>query len=297
MSPRAVLSEQSDRQDRDERDRLRTLERRFEALLERRRTLLQELRKLSGEQRTLFDRRQEPQAEVERLYRAHNELGHRLTTLRTARDAARRQVEEAVVAKRELLLTFDRKEGERPELIRKEISELELQQQTRALSLEEENALIAKLRQRSADLKEAEAKAGVVADHARLRQEADAAVAHARAEVERLSEEFRSARAERDTSMKAIHQHLETAGSLLAELREKGKARAELMREVDEVSRELDAVDNEGRELLARHRARRAEAARTVRQYSARRRSGEDALASVAEAHFEELMKHGKVTL
>ena len=297
MTPRVVLSEESDRQERDERQQLRYLEGRFETLLTKRRTLLSELRKLSAEQKELFDRRQDRQAEVESLYRSHSELGHKLVALRSGRDAARRKVEEAVVAKRELLLTFDRKEGERPELIRKEIAELELRQQTRALPIEEENALIARLRQRTADLKEAEARSGVVADHARLRKEADLAIASARAEVDRLGEEFQAARTERDASMKAIHGHLEAAGGLLAELRTKGKARAELMHEVDAVSRELDGVDREGRELLAKTRARRAEAVRTLRQYSGRRRPAEETIATVAEAHLEELMKRGKVTL
>jgi len=44
-------------------------------------------------------------------------------------------------------------------------------------------------------------------------------------------------------------------------------------------------------------RARRAEAIKTLRQYSGRRRPPEEALASIADAHLEELLKRGKVTL
>ena len=297
MTPRVLLTEEADRDEREDRQRLRTLENRFETLLERRRALIGELRKLSGEQKALFDRRQEPQAEVEKLYQAHGQLGHQLAELRSARDAARRKVEEAVVHKREMLLTFDPAERERPEQIRREIAELELRQQTRALPITEENALIARLRKRNADLKEAEARVQVVAAHESLRKEADLAVANARAEVERLGEEFRKARAARDAAMTAIRERLQTAGGLVAELRAKGKARAEAMRELDGLSRELDTVDREGRELLARSRARRAEAVKTLRQYSGRRRPAEESLASIAEAHLEELMKRGKITL
>jgi uncharacterized coiled-coil DUF342 family protein len=297
VTPRVVLSEEADREDRDERQKLRTLEGKFESLLERRRKLLGELRKLSDEQRALFDRRDEPQAEVEKLHHAHGQLGRRLAEIRSQRDAARRKVDEAVVRRRELLLTFDKGEHERPEAIRREIAELELRQQTRALKIGEENALIAHLRKRAADLKEAEGRVAVVAEHARLRKEADAAVLAARAEVEHLADELQKARAERDGTMVAIRDKLQAAGGLVAQLREKGKARSELMKEVDTVSRELDAVDREGRELIARSRARRAEALRTLRQYSGRRRPAEEAIASVAEAHLEELMKRGKVTL
>jgi uncharacterized coiled-coil DUF342 family protein len=297
VTPRVLLSEEVDREDRDDRQRLRTLEQRFETLLERRRVLLADFRKLSSEQRSLYDRRQQPQEEVEKLYQAHNQLGHRLVELRTARDQARRKVEEAVIAKRELLLTFKSDERERPDQIRREIAELELRQQTRALTIAEENELIARVRKRSADLKDAEARVQIVATHEAQRKEADLAIANARAEVERLGEEFRKAREERDRAMGTIRERLQEAGGMIAELRTKGKARAEAMRELDAVSRELDAVDREGRELLARSRARRAEAIKTIRQYSGRRRPGEDALASIAEAHLEELMKRGKISL
>jgi uncharacterized coiled-coil DUF342 family protein len=297
VSPRVVLSEETDREERDDRQRLRSLEARFESLLERRRTLLGELRKISTEQRELFERRQAPQAEVETLYEEHGRLGRRLAELRAARDAARHRVEEAIVRKRELLLTFDRGERERPEQIRREIAELELHQQTRALKITEENALIARLRRRSADLKEAEARVQVVAAHDSLRKEADLAIASSRAEVERLGDEFRATKVQRDAAMAAVRERLQTAGGMVAELRARGKARADVIRELNSLSHEIDDVDREGREILARSRARRAEALRTLRQYSGRRRPPEQELTSIADAHLEELLKRGKVTL
>jgi hypothetical protein len=57
VSPRALLTEEADREERDDRDRLRALEGRFEALLDRRRALIDELRRLSAEQRSLYERR------------------------------------------------------------------------------------------------------------------------------------------------------------------------------------------------------------------------------------------------
>ena len=297
MAPRHSLSEESDREERDDRQRLGQLEGRFEALLERRRTMIADMRRLSGEQRALYERRQEPQAEVEKLHSEFGHLGRVLSELRAQREAARRKADEAVVRRRELLLTFDRGERERPEQIRREIAELELRQQTRALTLEEENALIARLRRRSADLKTAEARIAIVAAHESLRKESELAIDQARAEVDRLGGEMAAARAARDAAMVRIRERLETAGGLVAELRAKGKARAELMAEIDRCSKELDAVDQEARELLGRSRARRAEAQRMLRQYSGRHRPAGEALASIADAHLEELMKRGKVTL
>ncbi len=293
-----VLTEEAEAADREDREQLRRLEARFEALLTRRRTLLADVRRLSSEQKELYDRRQAPQVEVEKIHAEHGELGRKLSELRRARDAARKAVEEAIVKRRELLLTFDRGERERPDQIRREIAQLELRQQTKALSLKEENELIAHLRKRSADLKEAEARVATVAQHEKQRKEADAAIVAARTEVDRLAMEMTKARHERDGKMVAIRQKLESAGSLVAEIRTKARAREEVMREVIAVGKELDEVDRQGRDLLARSRARRAEAVRTLRQYSRPRGAPqEETLANVAEAHFTELMKRGKVTL
>lgn len=293
-----ALTEEAATADREDRDQLRRMEAKFESLLARRRTLLTEVRRLSAEQKELFDRRQAPQVEVEKLHAQHGELGRKLAEIRRARDAARRAADEAVVRRRELLLTFDRGERERPEQIRREIAQLELRQQTKALSLKEENELIAHLRKRTADLKEAEGRVAVVAEHERLRKEADAAIVAARAEVERLGQELLRARNERDGKMVAMRQLLQSAGSLVAELRAKAKAREEVMREVVSVGRELDQLDREGREVIQRSRARRAEAARTLRQYTRPRGGPQEAvIADVAEAHLMELMKRGKVTL
>lgn len=297
--PRAqLLTGEAEEAERADRDRLRKLEARFETLLERRKTLLAEVRRLSSQQKELYDRRHSPQIEVEKLHVEHGQLGRKLLELRRARDAARKEVEAAIVRRRELLLTFDRAERERPEQIRREISQLELRQQTKALPIKEENELIAHLRRRTADLKEAEGRVAVVQQHEQARKEADQAIVAAREKVDRLAEEMRLGRVERDTKMGAIRDRLASAGGLVAELRGKAKEREQVMREVVAVGRELSEVDHEGRALLARSRARRAEAVRTLRQYTRPRGApAEEAIANVAEAHFEELMKRGKVTL
>ncbi len=297
MPSRPILSEEEERAEHDDQARLRAIDAKLDSLFRRRQQLLTEMRRLSAEQKALYDRRQEPQAEVERLYEQHGELGKRLAQLRGERDAARKKVEEAVIRLRELKLTFAPGERLRPEQLRREIAELELRQQTRALPIEEENALIATLRQRTKELKEVEARVSVVAEHERQRKEAEAAVAQARADAERLGQEWVKTRAERDAKMAAVRAKLETAGGLVAELRAKGRARAEVMEKVDGLSREMMGLEQEGRKILAQTRARRDEARRTLRAYTRPRGPTPDLGASAAEAQLQELLKRGKITL
>ena len=281
MPPRALLSDEEEAEDRDDRDRLRAIDGKLRTLFDRREDLIAEVRRISAEQKSIYDRRQVPQSEVERLYEEHNALGKRIAELRRAREAARKKVEEAIVKVREVRLTFSPGERVRPEQIRKEIAELELRQQTRALPLDEENALIALVRQRAHDLKQAEARTATVAEHQRKLKEAEGALASARAEFELRGNEMASAKVERDAKMAAVREKLQAAGALIASLREKGRARAETIQKVDAVSQEMDELEREARSLVAKSRSRREQARRMLRTYSRGRGApSEDLLAT-----------------
>ena len=298
MPPRPVLSDDDEPRERESQARLRAIDARLRTLEGKRRELIAEMRRLSGEQKDLYDRRQAPQVEVERLYEEHGGLGQRIVELRKEREAARRALEEAVVALRELKLSFAPGERLRPDQIRREIAQLEHRQQTRALPLDEENALIAHLRQRHRDLKTAEAQTQVVASHEQLRKEAEARVAAARAEVERLGADAAKARSLRDAKMGEVRAKLVAAGGLVAELRAKGKARAEVMEKIEQLSREMNELDREGRRTLGEIRARRDEARKTVRAYApGRGRPASSVLDATADAQLQELLKRGKITL
>lgn len=297
VPPRPFLSDEEERNEREVRQRLRALDSRLDALHRQRETLLADAQRIGGEQRALYERRQAPQETVERLYREHGDLGRKVAELRGQRDRARARVDESVIRLRELRLTFDPTERVRPENLRREIAELELRQQTRAVPIDEENALIAQLRQRVQELRTAEARAGVVAEHERQRKEAEAAVAAARAEVESFGKAMTETRVARDQRMTEIRSTLEGAGALVAEMRAKGRERADLLARVDGLEREMGELEREGRRLLAETRARREETRRTVRTYTRRRDPATDLLESAAEAQLAELMKRGKVTL
>ena len=298
MPPRALLSDEEEREDREDREKLRALDTKLRSLFDRREDLIVEVRHISSEQKAIYDRRQAPQTEVERLYDEHHMLGRRIAEVRNAREAARKKVEDAVVLLRETRLTIAPGERVRPEQIRKEIAELELRQQTRALPLDEENALIALLRQRTHELKQAEARSAVVAAHQQKLKEAEGALAAAREEFVLRGKELAEAKTERDSKMTAVREKLEVAGGLIATLREKGRARAETIAKIDTISREMDTLEREARQLLARARTRREQARRMLRAYShTRGPPTEELLATTAEAHLEELLKRGKVTL
>jgi uncharacterized coiled-coil DUF342 family protein len=298
MPPRVMLSEEEEQRERADRDRLDELERKFRSLETRRNGLIDQMRRLGAEQKALYDRRQAPQQEVERIYEDHGSLGKRLLELRSQREKARRHLDAAVIALRELRLAHPAAERVRPDQIRKEIAELELKQQTSALPIDEENALVDRIRERSRELKAAEGRAATVAEHAKIRHEAEERVRACRAEVDRLSAEFNQAKADRDALMASIRTKLETAGSLVAEMRARGKARAELGDQIDGMGREMAALDQEARRIYGESRARREEAQRTLRAYTRPRgRTTDEIAANVAEAHLEELLKRGKVTL
>ncbi len=297
MPPRPFLSDQEERDEREDRNRLRTLDARLDALHRQRQPLNADIQRLAAEQRALYDRRQAPQDLVEKLYREHGELGRKAAELRTQRDRARTKVDEALIRLRELRLTFAPGERVRPENLKREIAELELLQQTRAVPIDEENALIARLRQRSQELKTAEARAGLVSEHERQRKEAEAAVAAARAEVDALGAAMAEARSARDRRMVEIRETLEGAGALVAEMRAKGRERAELMARVDAMGREIADLEREGRRLIGAARARREESRKTVREFTRHRGPTADLLDTAAEAQLAELMKRGKVTL
>ena len=297
MPPRPLLSDEEEQKEREDQDRLRAIDRQLDGLYGKRQTLIAEMRRLSAEQKALYDRRQAPQAEVEDLYREHGDLGHHLAELRRARDAARQKAEEAVIQLRELRLTFSPGERVNPDRLKREIADLELAQQTRALPLEEENALIATLRQKSKELKEVEARTSVVAEHERLRKEAEARVTATRTEVDRLGREFAETKTRRDGKMIAVRAKLEAAGGLIAELRAKGRARAEVMAQVDAIRHQIAEIEREGRQTLGQIRARRDEARKTLRTYSRPHRPTADLMESTAEAQLEELLKRGKITL
>ena len=299
MPGRVVLSEEAEREEAEAQARLREIDRSLDGLYRKRTDCLHEVRRLSEAQKEIYDRRNAPQAEAEGLHDAHRRAGREIDKARSSRDKARASLENAVIHLREVRAELNPRERVRPDAIRREIQQLELRQQTQSLPLEEENELIAHLRERTKALAAAEAHVKQVEAYEARLKEAETAVTKAREEVVQWAKEGTRLRAERDAKMVELRSKLAEAGGMIAEMRRLGGERTAAMGRLREVGLEIDGLEREGRRLLAETRERRDEARRTLRTYSRPRRgAGEEKVRTdVADAQLEELMKRGRVTL
>jgi len=300
MAPRALLSEEAEQEEQKDRDRLRELRDKLHGLLDRRRLQLAEVRRLSDEQHRLYDARQPGAREVERIHEEYRELGQALAEARRLRDTARTRLDEAVIAVREFRASLPRGEPLRPEAIRREIVELEHAQQTRALTIAEENALIKRLRERVKLAEEAERTHQSHEERRRQLGALEAAVTERRAEVQRLSGELDRLKGERESRMQSIRGRLEGAGKLVADLRETAKARSAAMDRLRDLSAQIDTLEQEGDRIMRNSRGRREEARQAIAEYrrSVRGPAGEKSSEQqAADRQLEELLKRGRVTL
>ncbi len=301
MPGRAYLSEEAEEEERKDRDRLYELRGKLRELVDKRRVLLGEFHRLSDEQRVLYEARAPKEEEVERVHREYQELGHALSRARTARDAARHQLEESVAELREFQALNPRAESSRPEEIRREVAELERRQQTQTLSLTDENALIDRLRALTKRAEEAE-KGKTRAEEREKRIHAlEKVVAERLALARKAAEELPRLRAERDQRMQSIRGRLAASGELVSQIREKAKARGAAMDRVRTISAEIDGLEREADQLARNSRQRRDEARQAIGAYRQGVRATGSARgasdAQVADRQLEELLKRGRVTL
>lgn len=298
--PRALLSEEAEQEEREDREKLRDVRDKLRALLDRRQLQFEEVRRLSDEQKRLWDARQPGEREVERIHQEYRDLGHAMAEGRRLRDQARSQVDAALIALREFRASVPRGEPPRPEAIRREIAELEHAQQTRTMTLAEENALIKRLRQL---VKLAEEADRHQASHEERRKQLgtlEAAVNERRAQLAGIQAELERLKRERDGRMQSIRGRLEGAGQLVAEIRDKSRAREAAMGRLRALSAQVDELGREADRLSRNSKSRRDEARAAISEYrrSVRGPEGEvGAAQQVADRQLEELLKRGRVTL
>ncbi len=308
--PGRYLTEEDERAEAESRERLRHAQSRLWDLRDRRGMILQQIRQLSDEQHELHERMAPDRDRVEDAHLEYRDLGHRLSELRARREKLRGQLDAALAAARPRPAPSGGGHGPaerggrrgaplRPDQIRREMAALELAQQTQALKLPEENALIDRLRALRKELEAAEKLEGERAQVEAAHQEKEKEFRTLRAEFEALGEEMRKVRAERDARMSSMKAKLVEVGQEISQIREKAQARGELFKRADEVNRQIAEVDREIRDTLVASRARRSEARITIQEYSHRGRESQSSVvaAQTADEQFEQLMKNGKVTL
>lgn len=301
------LSEEDERAEIESRDRIRHAQGRLRELRDRRGLLLDQIHRLSEEQRAVHDRMAPDRQRVDATHEEYREFGHRLAEMRSRREALRARLDAAVAGLRPARPAPGAGANRRarggpplPAALRREIAELELRQQTQVLPVAEENALLDHLRQLRRDLAEAEKAAGIRAAEEASRADQELSFQALRTEFEELGRAMDRLRTERDQRMGAIRTQLLTVGQEISEIREKARLRAELFRKVDELSRQMAELDREVRDALVASQARRKEARDTVRDYNRSAReavSGSAAAAQTAEENLAQLLKGGKIVL
>jgi uncharacterized coiled-coil DUF342 family protein len=287
-------------EDRAERRRLDQLDLKIRELRAKRQSLIDDLLRLSEEQRKMFDGRGPQQARLEQLNEAHRQRGRDLSRVRNELDAARRTRDERLAEVREMRAAMPVSARSPADQLRREIGKLELQQQTRAVSLEEENALIDQMRQLRKEIAKSEAEAAGVALRAQALRAAEASFETARGEVERLRKALDELRSVRDQAMVDLKEELVAAGQAMARLREKSQARGIARRQLDEVDRTIRGLEREFDSLRRLRRDRRGEMRRVVVDHnrSARRATSEPSeMDRAVDDRLEQLLKGGKIRL
>src|SRR5580693_9146042 len=206
--PRPVLTEDAEREEREDRERIRISEGKLRELYSRRNLLIDQVHQASDAQKALYDERQRRQGAVEDLYQEHQHLGHQLTDLRKARDAARSRLDEAVVGARLLRSEIPKGDHLTPEQIKREMENLEHRQQTTALPIKEENTLIDRLRSLKTQLVAAERDRAALYAALSKRKGAEHAIRSAKLELVNVQREFERLRIQREQAMTGIRTRL-----------------------------------------------------------------------------------------
>ena len=304
MPGRFHLTEDDERIELETRERLRHAQSRLRELRDRRGLLLEQVRRLSDEQHVIHDRMAPEQERVEGAHEEYRALGQRLAEIRRERDALRPRLDAALAELR--MATPVRPERSerrergpmRPDQIRQEMAQLELRQQTQALSLTDENALIDRLRQLRRELETAEQAVGERAKLDAARAAKELTLRELRTKFEQLGDEFGRVRGERDRKMQSMRAQLQSVGQEISQIREKAQERAGLFRKVDDLNRMMVEVDREIRETLQASRARLREARDTISEFTRPNRAAVSAVAAqAADEQLDRLMKNGKITL
>jgi uncharacterized coiled-coil DUF342 family protein len=300
VSVRGSLSEEAEKEEAEYRDRRRALETKFRDLRTRRELLLAQVHQLVDDQNDLFARQAPKQQTLEQLHEEYRAIGHDLADLRRERDTVRNELEGTLQELRYARSELPRGDRPRPDQLEREVRQLELKQQTMALPLAEENALIDRMRALRRQLDGVQKEASVVNAHESRVKELEKAIMTKRAALEKLMAESARLKVERDRRMANMRSLLEEVGALVGEIRAKARARRDTMDKVQGFSRQLGEIDDEILRLDRGSRARRDEARRTIREYSRGSRdrvAAETAYASVADQQLEQLLKRGRITL
>jgi uncharacterized coiled-coil DUF342 family protein len=294
-----LLSEEAGDEERKARETRIAAEQKLDSLRAHRRDLFLTVNRLSEEVMDLQRRRQSLNDEVQNWHSTFKALGDKQRTLKDARTRLMDQLDELMEALHQKKSSMPQG-SPRHKSLASEIAQMEKEQQTKVMSLKEENALIDRIRQlrlKLADAEKVEAK-WMEAEKATsaLKSDADAL----RQKIAQTNAEMNKLRAQRDEIMAKVKGHLAEIGHVLTEIRSKGKARSELLDKVKQSGEEIAEMGKKVLDLSHESRRRIDEARRNYVEHGETVRKtflAKEARERSADENLTNLLKNGKVEL
>jgi uncharacterized coiled-coil DUF342 family protein len=294
-----LLSEEAGDEERKARETRIAAEQKLDSLRAHRRDLFLTVNRLSEEIMDLQRRRQSLNDEVQNWHSQFKALGDKQRALKDSRTRMMDHLDD-------LLDSLHQKKSAMPQgaprhkSIASEIAQMEKEQQTKVMSLKDENALIDRIRQmrqKLAETEKVEAK-WMEAEKAAsaIKNDAEATkvkLAQANAEMDQL-------RAQRDEIMAKVKSHLGEIGHVLTEIRAKGQTRSELLQKVKDSGEEIADMGKKVLELSTESRKRIDEARRNYFEHGESVRKtffAKEARERSADENLTNLLKNGKVEL
>lgn len=300
MTRVSLLSEEDGEQEKQSRDNRIAAEQKLDGLMAHRRDLFMNVRRISEEIMDLQRRRQMLNGEVQTLHEGFKELGVKQRSLREERGRILDRLDDLTetLYQRKSNLPEGGKGGYRR--LGVEIAALERAQQTKVMSLKDENALIERTRQLRQQLVEAEkVEAKWMAEEATasgLKKD----IEDTRKKLTQVVSELDKIRLERDEQMAKVKAQLGEIGHVLTEIRAKGQVRTETLDKVKALGEEIAAMGKKVLDMTQESRSRANEARRSFKEHSdavRHRFSSDEARDRSAEESLSSLFKNGKIEL
>ncbi|MGQ0796796.1 MAG: DUF7121 family protein [Methanobacteriota archaeon] len=272
----------------------------LQSLVERRGTLNEEANVLRQERDLVHEKKREVASVFRELKGRRSGLIGQARAHREKRDDFQRKAKELIELKRKLRARGRTSAGEEFRLVKRQISEMEMRQQTATLTLREENRLLEGLKAKMQRLKDLES---LKADEEKLAKEVkdlDATIT----DLFAVADREHKAAAEASEAARQLDGGLDELLQTLKTLAAEGDKHHEAYLEAREKADEIHAKVVEMREkVLASREARRAEARESRDLLRAQNRAArralydEEKLEESADAAFRSLLQKGRVEI
>lgn len=296
--PRATyLSEEDEAAELATQTRLREVDDRLRSLRVRLDRTIADADRTNDELELLRGKWAAKEHEVVEARNGFRELGRRLDELRDERGKARARIVE--IRSTLLALPAERPEAARVrvERIRRQLLDLQVRQQTVALSLTEENAIIDRIREIRKTLVSVEAELHAEEKERAHRGTVETELRDAQIAADRLGIEAVRQQAARRAQYEQIQARRAGATELLGQLRQKAQARDLLDTSVRTLLGQLDECEAEIGRMLRESRERRREARDTLHEFGRRPKLRGAAPPDQVEQQLSDLLRNGKIRL